>query len=109
MIQTPDLRSLYLGGTRRGDRRRGAGRRIKDTSAAGNRYHNKRFAVLAAEMGLRPPGKPAPILGFSAATITDEYTEVIEGITAARLPYLTGQSGTTTRGTGGGEDDDSQR
>ena len=90
-----------------------AGRQIKDTSAAGNRYHNKRFALLAAEMGLRPPGKPAPILGFSAATITGEtaagYAEVIEGITAARLPYLTGQPGTprdTGGGTNGGEDGD---
>ena len=32
-------------------------RGIKDTSAAGNRYHNKRFVALAAELGLRGPGR----------------------------------------------------
>lgn len=30
-------------------------RGIKDTSAAGTRYHNKRFVALAAELGLRGP------------------------------------------------------
>ncbi len=30
-------------------------RGIKDTSAAGNRYHNKRFVAPAAELGLRGP------------------------------------------------------
>ena len=34
-----------------------ARRGIKDTSAAGNRYHNKRFVALAAELGLRGPGR----------------------------------------------------
>ena len=33
-------------------------RGIKDTSAAGNRYHNKRFVALAAELGLRGPDMP---------------------------------------------------
>ena len=33
-------------------------RGIKDTSAAGNRYHNKRFVALAAELGLRGPDCP---------------------------------------------------
>ena len=33
-------------------------RGIKDTSAAGNRYHNKRFVALAAELGLRGPDVP---------------------------------------------------
>ena len=33
-------------------------RGIKDTSAEGNRYHNKRFMALAAEMGLRGPAGP---------------------------------------------------
>ena len=33
-------------------------RDIKDTRAAGNRYHNKRFVALAAELGLRGPTVP---------------------------------------------------
>lgn len=38
-------------------------RGIKDTSAAGNRYHNKRFVALAAELGLRGPDTPDKITG----------------------------------------------
>jgi hypothetical protein len=82
-----------------------AGREIKDCSAAGNRYHNKRFAALAAEMGLRPPGRPAPVTGFSSCVITEEtvtaYAEVIAGLDAARLPYLRGQALHTGGGEGG--------
>ena len=40
-------------------------RGIKDTSAAGNRYHNKRFAALAAELGLLSPDVPDKITGWS--------------------------------------------
>jgi len=83
-----------------------AGRGVKDTSAAGNRYHNKRFAALAAEMGLRPPAKPAPVLGFSECAITEEtaagYAGVIAELEAARLPFLRGQPGHVRTG-GGGE------
>ena len=43
-------------------------RGIKDTSAAGNRYHNKRFAALAAELGLRGPNTPDKITGWSNCT-----------------------------------------
>jgi hypothetical protein len=40
---------------------RAAVRGIKDTSAEGNRYHNKRFGALAAELELRgPAGRPGP-------------------------------------------------
>jgi len=88
-----------------------AGRGIKDTSAAGNRYHNKRFALLATELGLQPPAKPAPVIGYSNCTITGEtaaaYAGVIDAITIARLPYLAGQPATTP-GTGGGTDGDGQ-
>ena len=49
-----------------------AQRGIKDTSAAGNRYHNKRFAALAAELGLRGPDTPEKVTGWSGCTLTDE-------------------------------------
>lgn len=68
-------------------------RGIKDTSASGNRYHNKKFAEIAAELGLRAPDKPAKIIGFSECLITDEtakqYATVTAAIEKARLPYLT--------------------
>lgn len=44
-------------------------RAIKDTSAAGNRYHNKRFVALAAELGLRGPDVPDKITGWSNCTL----------------------------------------
>ena len=44
-------------------------RGIKDTSAAGNRYHNKRFVALAAELGLRGPDVPDKITGWSHCTL----------------------------------------
>ena len=49
-------------------------RSIKDTSRQG-RYHNKRFAALAEEMGLRAPVNPDTTLGFSNVVITDETVE----------------------------------
>lgn len=68
-------------------------RGIKDCSAAGNRYHNRRFAALAAEVGLRPLERAHKILGMSSRRITDQtvtaYAGLIAAITAARLPYLT--------------------
>ena len=68
-------------------------RGIKDTSAAGNRYHNKRFAALAAELGLRRPDVPDKITGWSHCTLHgqaayDGYADVVAGIDAARLPFL---------------------
>ena len=68
-------------------------RGIKDTSAAGNRYHNKRFVALAAELGLRGPDVPDKITGWSHCTLHgqaayDAWAEVTAGIDAARLPFL---------------------
>ena len=67
-------------------------RGIKDTSAEGNRYHNKRFVALAVEMGLRGPDRPEKVIGWSDCRITDEtaaaYADVISAIDSARLPFL---------------------
>ena len=81
-------------------------RGIKDTSAAGNRYHNKRFVALAAELGLRGPDVPDKITGWSDCTLTgqaayDGYADVAAAIDTARLPFLDDQPGTA--GPGGGE------
>ena len=85
-------------------------RGIKDTSAEGNRYHNKRFVALAGEMGLRGPDRPEKVIGWSDCRITDEtaaaYADVIDTIDSARLPFLPdGALGTGGEdGQGGGED-----
>ena len=67
-------------------------RHIRDTSAEGNRYHNRRFTGLAAEMGLQAPERPVKVIGWSNCAITDEttrmYAGVIETIDQARLPFL---------------------
>jgi hypothetical protein len=69
-------------------------RGIRDTSAEGNRYHNKRFVALAAELGLRGPDRPDKVIGWSVCRITDEtaaaYAAAIGAIDAAGLPYLPG-------------------
>lgn len=66
-------------------------RKIKDCSRQG-RYHNKRFAAIAAELGLTPPVTPHPSIGFSGATLDDEgaaqWSSTIEAIDAAALPHL---------------------
>ena len=84
---------------------------IKDTSAAGNRYHNKRFVALAAELGLCGPDVPDKISGWSDCTLTgqaayDGYADVAAGIDSARLPFLAdlASPGRPGRGGGGGED-----
>jgi len=86
-------------------------RGIKDTSAEGNRYHNKRFVALATEMGLRGPDRPEKVIGWSDCHITDEtaasYADVINAIDSARLPFLLDESlgaGGGEGGQGGGED-----
>ena len=86
-------------------------RGIKDTSAAGIRYHNKRFVALAAELGLRGPDVPDKITGWSDCTLTgqaayDDYADVAAGIDRARLPFLADLAslGRPGRGGGGGED-----
>jgi hypothetical protein len=66
-------------------------RRVKDCSRQ-NRYHNRRFARLAVELGLTPPDEPHPTIGWSGATLDDEgaaaWAGTIELIDAARLPHL---------------------
>jgi hypothetical protein len=66
-------------------------RGIKDCSRQ-NRYHNRAFARLAAELGLAAPESPHPVLGYSVATLEDAtaaaWAEVIAAIDAARLPHL---------------------
>ncbi len=78
-------------------------RGIKDCSRQ-NRYHNRAFARLAAELGLTPPDSPHPVLGYSAATLEDAaaatWTRVIADIDAARLPHL-GALHTVTATAGG--------
>lgn len=44
-----------------------ASRGIKDTSAEGNRYHNKRFVALAEELGLRGPDRPENVAAGQTA------------------------------------------
>jgi hypothetical protein len=86
-------------------------RGIKDTSAAGNRYHNKRFVALAAELGLRGPGVPDKVTGWSHCTLHgqtayDAWAKVTTGIDAARLPFLPGLArpgGGDGTGEGGGD------
>jgi hypothetical protein len=86
-------------------------RGIKDTSAEGNRYHNKQFVTLAVALGLRGPDRPEKVLGWSNCQITDEtaaaYADVIGAIDTARLPFLLGGpliTGGGGDGPGGGED-----
>ena len=87
-------------------------RGIKDTSAEGNRYHNKRFVALAEELGLRGPERAEKVIGWSGCTLTDEtadgYAEIIKAIDTARLPYLADIGLTGGDGTGTGEDGDGQ-
>jgi hypothetical protein len=85
-------------------------RGIKDTSAAGNRYHNKRFVALAAELGLRGPDVPDKITGWSDCTLTgqeayDAYADVAAGIDRARLPFLADPARPSRPGGGGGGED----
>ena len=67
-------------------------RGVRDCSAEGNRYHNKRFVALAAEMGLAGPARPEKVIGWSNCQVTGEtaaaYGDVISAIDTARLPYL---------------------
>lgn len=67
-------------------------RGIKDTSAEGGRYHNRRYTALAAELGLAPPARPDKVTGWSHCTITGQaaagYAAAIAAVDAARLPYL---------------------
>lgn len=69
----------------------GAARKIKDTSRSGNRYHNRRFADLAVELGMTPPDKPSKAHGYSDCRLTDDaaaYAETIATLDAAAIAYL---------------------
>ena len=83
-------------------------REIRDTSAEGNRYHNKRFVSVAQELGLRGPDRPEKVVGWSDCRITDEtaaaYDDVISAINSARLPFLPDGIPGGHDGDGGGED-----
>jgi hypothetical protein len=87
-------------------------RGVKDTSAQGNRYHNKRFVQLAEELGLRGPEQAEKVIGWSSCTLSDEtaatYAAVVDAIDTARLPYLTDIGLAGGDGTGIGEDGDGQ-
>jgi hypothetical protein len=76
----------------------------KDTSAEGNRYHNKRFVALGTEMGLRGPDRREKVIGWPDRRLTHEtaaaYADVIVVIDSARLPFILDSA----LGTGGGED-----
>ncbi len=86
-------------------------RGIKDTSAQGNRYHNKRFVALATELGLRAPDVPDKITGWSDCTLTgqtayDAYADVVTAIDSARLPFLIDLATPAGPGEHGGQDGD---
>jgi hypothetical protein len=51
-----------------------AAREIRDTSRAG-RYHNRRFLLLASELGLAHPVEPHASSGFSQVTMLTETQE----------------------------------
>ncbi|WP_249800746.1 hypothetical protein [Kitasatospora humi] len=51
-----------------------AAREIRDTSRAG-RYHNRRFLLLASELGLAHPVEPHASSGFSQVTMLAETQE----------------------------------
>ena len=82
-------------------------RGIKDCSRQ-NRYHNKRFAAIAAELGLTPPTEPHSTLGFSSCTLGDEtaaaWSSTIEAFDAAGLPHLELGAGLSVGGPEGGKD-----
>ena len=86
-------------------------RGIKDTSAAGNRYHNKRFVALAAELGLRGPDMPGQ--GHRLVRLHPHrpdrrraYAEMTAAIDRARLPFLIDPTALAGPGGAGGEGED---
>lgn len=73
-------------------------RGVKDTSRQ-NRYHNKRFAAIAEEVGLCPPEVPCSKLGYSDCTLTDKakgrYGGLLDRLAdaiAATIPHVTEQA-----------------
>lgn len=67
-------------------------RGIKDCSRSGNRYHNRRFAQLAAEVGLTPPATPSADNGYSDCIITPAavklYSRAVRSLGVAAVVYL---------------------
>lgn len=84
----------------------GAARGIRTTSDSG-RYHNKRFAELAAEIGLTPPAKPIKRRGFTNVTLGDkaaaEWSDIITALQAGITAYREDPGALTT---GADEDDE---
>lgn len=74
-------------------------RGLQDTSRQG-RYHNQRFADLAAELGLTPPAKPHKTYGKYDAELGDKtatrYAKTIEALDTAALAYLDDLAGIAT-------------
>ncbi|MFF8432436.1 hypothetical protein ACF07Y_46460 [Streptomyces sp. NPDC016566] len=68
-----------------------AARGIEDTSCAG-RWHNRKYAALAQELGLEPPKRAAKVIGFSEALITaatvSRYAAQIRKLGAAALAHI---------------------
>ncbi|WP_306324113.1 MULTISPECIES: hypothetical protein [unclassified Streptomyces] len=66
-------------------------RDIRDTSCAG-RWHNKKFAALASELGLEPPRRAQDVIGFSESLITavtvGRYAASIRRLDAAALARI---------------------
>lgn len=85
-------------------------RDIKETSRSGNRYHNKRFAVLAVELGLTAPAQPTDHHGFADCELGDvtatEYAETIARLTEATIAHLPDWTGGLLTSTTGTEEDD---
>lgn len=81
-------------------------RGIRNTSGDGNRWHNRKFAQLARELGLEPPKRAAPTMGFSDCNITPAtsaaYHLVVRRLEAAKLPFLPDPLGTGAEGAGAG-------
>ena len=78
-------------------------RGLKDTSRQ-NRYHNGTFSKLAVEVGLEPPERPHPTIGFSDCRLLPStaalYHETIQALEeAVRLASI--ESGIRDKGRGG--------
>ncbi|MER5867667.1 hypothetical protein [Kitasatospora sp. NPDC002040] len=76
-----------------------AARDIRDTSRAG-RYHNRRFLLLASELGLAHPVEPHASSGFSQVTMLTETQERYSG-TIERLDRALGAHQLAVTGEGG--------
>jgi hypothetical protein len=86
-------------------------RKVQDCSRQG-RYHNKRFAAIATELGLVPPAAPHASIGFSDTRLDEtgaaRWQATIEAIDAAALPHLDDFIGATLAdpaGADGGQGD----